>query len=75
MNSKLRSIAQLLALGAAAAAIITAPAASAAPRCANHGSATVCQGPGHASIHTAPAPVQSPRIYGPFSTPLPLLFD
>jgi hypothetical protein len=74
MNPKLRFIATLFAAGATAA-IIAAPSASAGPRtCADAGGSSRCQNPGNVEIHTAPE-VQAPRVYGPFTTPMPFLFD
>jgi hypothetical protein len=75
MNTKLRFITAVFAAGAAAA-IIAAPGASAAATrtCADSGGATICQNPGNAEIHTGPQ-VQAPQIYGPFSSPIPFLFN
>ena len=77
MNIKLRFIAPLLLAGAAAAAITAAPNASAASErtCSNGGGATVCQRPGHVAIHAGPPQVSAPRVYGPFSSATPFLFD
>jgi hypothetical protein len=77
MFTKPRFAALLLGAGAVAAAITAAPNASAAEvrTCANGGGATICQSPGNAEIHTDQPPVQAPQIYGPFSSPFPLLFD
>lgn len=77
MNIKPRFVAPLLGAGAVAAAIAAAPSASAADvrDCANGGGATICQSPGNVEIHTDQPQVQAPRIYGPFSSPFPLLFN
>ncbi len=77
MTLKLRFIAPVLAGGAIAAAIAAAPAAIAAdsPTCTSGGSATICQKPGHAAIDATPPQVSPPQSYGPFSSPLPFLFD
>lgn len=75
MNTKLRFITTVFAAGAAAA-IITAPSAAAASTrtCADGAGSTICQSPGNVEIHTGPQ-VQAPRIYGPFSSPIPFLFN
>jgi hypothetical protein len=74
MNTKLRLITTLFAAGAAAA-IIVAPSASAGMRtCADGGASTICENPGNVEIHTGPE-VQAPRVYGPFSSPIPFLFN
>jgi hypothetical protein len=72
-----RFIGPLLAAGAVAAAIAAAPNASAADvrNCANGGGATICQSPGNTEIHTDQPQVQAPRVYGPFSSPVPFLFN
>ena len=72
-----RFAALLFGAGAVAVAITAAPTASAAEvrTCANGGGSTICQSPGNAEIHTNQPPVQAPQIYGPFSSPFPLLFD
>jgi hypothetical protein len=77
MNIKLRSIAPLLLAGAAAAVITAAPNASAASvrTCSDGGGATLCQKPGNAEIHAEPPQVSAPRVYGPFSSPFPFLFN
>jgi hypothetical protein len=77
MNIKSRFMAPLLAAGAVAVAIAAAPTASAADvrTCANGGGATICQSPGNAEIHTDRPQVQPPRVYGPFSSPAPFLFN
>jgi len=77
MTTKSRFITPLLVAGAIAAAITAAPNASAAEvrNCANGGGATNCQSPGNAEIHTDQPPVQAPRVYGPFSSPVPFLFN
>jgi hypothetical protein len=77
MTIKPRFIAPLLAAGAVAAAIAAAPNASAAGvrDCASGGGATICQSPGNVEIHTDQPQVQAPRVYGPFSSPLPFLFN
>ena len=76
MNIKLRTITPVLALGAVAAAIFVAPSASAATRtCGDGGGSTVCQSPGNVEIHTQPQ-VKAPRsVYGPFSSPIPFLYN
>ena len=76
MSIKLRYIAPLFALGAIAAAITTAADASAGVRtCADGGGSTTCQSPGNVEIHADPPVIRPPLIYGPFSSPLPFLFD
>jgi hypothetical protein len=76
MTITLRVIASLLSAGAVAPAITVSPTAAAGVRtCADGGGATVCQSPGNVEIHTEQPPGQGPRIYGPFSSTLPLLFD
>ena len=77
MNNKQRFITTVLAAGAAAAAIASAPTALAADTraCGDGGGATICQSPGNVEIHTAPPRVQAPQIYGPFSSPIPFLFN
>ena len=77
MSIKLRYIAPLFALGAIAAAITTSADASAGSvrTCADGGGATTCQSPGNVEIHADPPVIQPPLIYGPFSSPLPFLFD
>ena len=69
--------APLLLAGAAAAAITAAPNASAASvrTCSDGGGATICQRPGNVEIHAEPPRVSAPRVYGPFSSPFPFLFD
>ena len=60
MTIKLRYIAQLLAVGAAAAAITEeAPSASAASvrTCDDRGGSTICHNPGNVEIHTEPPQV------------------
>jgi hypothetical protein len=77
MTINLRFITPLLAAGAVAAAVTAAPSATAAgPRtCINGGGATMCQSPGNVEIHTERVLIPAPRIYGPFSSPGPFLFD
>jgi hypothetical protein len=77
MTVKPHHIAPLLALGAIAAAITTTADASAATErtCANGGGATTCQSPGNVEVHANPPVVRSPLIYGPFSSPIPFLFN
>ena len=77
MTIKLRNIAPLLAVGAVATAITAAPSASAASvrTCENRGSSTICQSPGNVEIHAEHPQVSAPRVYGPFSSPLPFLWD
>ncbi|HYZ69556.1 MAG TPA: hypothetical protein VE666_17475 [Mycobacterium sp.] len=74
MNTKLRFVATLFAAGATAA-IIAAPSAYAGPRtCADAGGSTRCENPGNVEIHTE-LEVQAPRVYGPFTSPVPFLFN
>jgi hypothetical protein len=75
MDIKLRFLATVFAAGAAAA-IVTAPAAAAATTrtCGDSGGSTIYQSPGNVEVHTGP-PIQAPRIYGPFSSPIPFLFN
>ena len=75
MNTKLRLISTVFTAGAVAA-IIAAPSATAATTrtCADGGGSTICQNPGNVEIHTGPE-VQTPRIYGPYSSPIPFLFN
>jgi hypothetical protein len=77
MSINLRFVAPVLAAGAVAVAIAGAPSASAASvrTCADGGGATICQSPGNVEIHPEQPPVQAPRIYGPFSSPIPFLFN
>jgi hypothetical protein len=77
MRIKLHSIAPLLLAAAAAAAIAAAPTASAASvrTCSDGGGARLCQSPGNAEIHAEPPQVSAPRVYGPFPSPLPFLFN
>jgi hypothetical protein len=77
MRIKLLSIAPLLLAGAAAAAIAAAPGASAAGvrTCSDSGGASLCQSPGNVEIHAEPPQVSAPRVYGPFSSPFPFLFN
>ena len=76
MFTKLSIIAPVLAAGAVAAAITATPTAVAAvPRtCDDGGGSTICQSPGNVEIHTEPQ-LQAPQIYGPFSSPIPFLFN
>jgi hypothetical protein len=77
MNNKLRFITMVLAAGATAAAIASTPtafAAEATRACGDGGGATICQSPGNVEIHTEPR-IQAPQIYGPFSSPIPFLFN
>jgi hypothetical protein len=76
MLFKLHLIASVLAAGAVAATIAAAPTALAAGTrtCGDGGGSTICQNPGNVEIHTGPQ-VQAPRIYGPFSSPIPFLFN
>jgi hypothetical protein len=72
---KFSHIATLAITGAAAAAIATAPAASAASvgfHAAPIG-ATITQRDGHVHIHATPPPVSEPRSYGEFASPAFLL--
>jgi hypothetical protein len=77
MTIKTRIIAPLFAAAALATVIAAAPIASAASTrtCADRGGSTICQSPGNVEVHTEQSRVQPPRIYGPFSSPLPFLFD
>jgi hypothetical protein len=68
---RISCITQLLAVGAAAVAIATAPSASAAPNdqaCSDMGGATQCQRTGNVQIYTSlHAMAVTPRsAYGPF---------
>lgn len=74
---KKRYLATLVGTGAAAAAIVAAPAASAALPTLDAMSqgVTVTQRDGHTHINATPDPVSPPRSYGPFSSPGPLLWD
>jgi len=58
MKFKLTHLAPVLAAGAAAAAIVAAPIASAAQSCEGGAGGTVCQSPGNVQINDAPGPVQ-----------------
>lgn len=63
MTLRIRSLAPILAAGAAALAFAVAPSATAAPNpinCENKGPATMCQKQGHAYIHAVP-PVAPPQ--------------
>jgi hypothetical protein len=66
----------VLVAGAVAAAFIAAPAATAAGTrtCDDGGGSTICQNRGNVEVHTEPR-VQEPRIYGPFPSPIPFLFN
>jgi hypothetical protein len=77
MTIKLRSLAPLLLAGVAAVAIAAAPNGSAAGvrTCSDSGGARLCQSPGNAEIHAEPPQVSAPRVYGPFSSPFPFLFN
>jgi hypothetical protein len=77
MTIKPRFIAPFLAGGAIAAAIAAAPTATAADvrTCTNGGGATICQSPGNVEVQPVQPRVQTPKIYGPFSSPIPFLFD
>ena len=77
MDIKLRIITPLLLAGAAATIITAAPNASAASvrTCSDGGGATLCQTSGNVEIHAEPPQVSAPRVYGPFSSPLPFLFN
>lgn len=74
---KIQHIATLLATGAAAAAIASAAPATAAPQAIDAVPAgiTVTERNGHTSIDATPDQVSPPRSYGPFASPLPLLWD
>lgn len=60
MKFKLTHLAPVLAAGAAAAAIVAAPIASADTglSCGGGSGGTVCQSPGNVQINDAPGPVQ-----------------
>lgn len=77
MTIKPRFIAPFLAGGAIAAAIAAAPTATAADvrTCTNGGGATICQSAGNVEVQPVQPRVQTPKIYGPFSSPIPFLFD
>jgi hypothetical protein len=76
MTIKLRCVAPLFALGVIGAGITTAADASAAIRsCADSGGATTCRSPGNVEIHAEPPVVQAPHIYGPFTSPIPFLWN
>jgi hypothetical protein len=77
MTIKARIIAPLFAAGAVATVIAVAPSASAASAriCSDGGRSTICQSTGNAEVRAEQPQVQLPRIYGPFSSPLPFLFD
>jgi hypothetical protein len=77
MGIKLNYITPLLAAGAAAAAIATAPMALAAPTvsayplqaqesCIDLGTDTQCQSPGNVQINDSPGYPQYPYVYYPF---------
>jgi hypothetical protein len=77
MTVELRNFAPLLVAGAVAAAIAAAPIASAASTTTSvdSGRATTTQRPGHVAIQAEPPLVSPPRVWGPFSLPLPILGD
>jgi hypothetical protein len=77
MTIKARITAPVFAVAAVATVIAAAPGASAASTrtCADGGDSTICQSPGNVEVHTQHPRVQPPRIYGPFSSPLPFLFN
>lgn len=54
MTTKPRHLVAIVAV-TAATALLLAPAAGAASDCRNNGGSTMCQRPGHSSLHTAPA--------------------
>jgi len=77
MKTKLNYMTPLLVAGAAAAAIVTAPAAFAGPTvaayplqtqesCIDLGTDTQCQSPGNAQINDSPGYPQYPYLYYPF---------
>ncbi|WP_237573283.1 hypothetical protein [Mycolicibacterium lacusdiani] len=74
---KFSHIATLVITGAAAAAIVTAPAASAASVGVDTAptGATITQRDGHVHIHATPPPVSEPRSYGEFASPALILGD
>jgi hypothetical protein len=77
MITKARNVAPFLAAAAVATVIAGAPSASAATAriCTDGGGSTICHSPGNAEVHTEQSRVQPPRVYGPFSSPLPFLFN
>jgi hypothetical protein len=77
MTGKSRIIAPMFAAAAVTTVIAAMPSASAtSPRgCADGGGSTICRSPGNVEIHTEQPRVQSPRIYGEYSSPLPFLFN
>jgi hypothetical protein len=77
MTFNSRIIAPLFAAAAVATVIAAAPSASAASarNCSDGGGSTVCQSPGNVEVYTEQPQVHRPLIYGPFSSPEPLLFD
>jgi hypothetical protein len=74
---KFSHIATLVITGAAAAAIATAPAGSAAGVGvdAPPTGATITQRDGHVHIDATPPPVSEPRSYGEFASPALILGD
>lgn len=77
MITKARNVALFLLTAAIATVIAAAPTASAASTriCTDGGGSTICLSPGNAEVHAELPRVQPPRIYGPFSSPLPFLFN
>jgi hypothetical protein len=77
MTINARISAPLLAAAALATVISAAPCASAATTrdCADGGNSTICQSPGNVEVHTEQTQVQPPQVYGPYSSPLPFLFN
>jgi hypothetical protein len=74
---KLRYVATGLMAGLAAGAIVAAPLASAAANpstTTNNGRTTTVDKNGHNAIVVHPPTVSKPTIYGPFSSPGPLMF-
>jgi len=75
---KVRHIAAGVMTGIAAAAIASAPIASAAnpSTITDSGRATITDKQGHTAIVVRPPTVSSPSVYGPFSSAWPLMmFD
>lgn len=70
---KFRYLASIAATGAAAAAIVAAPLATAATPDVPEG-AIITQRDGHVHINATPDEVSEPRSYGQWSSPAPFLF-
>lgn len=74
---KKHHLAALVVIGAAAAGLAAAPAATAASPAAGdapHG-VVITERPGHIHIDATPDPVSPPRVYGPFSSPAPFMWN